>query len=355
MGAKKPSAKRTQRETNASVLHNSVIRRLGPRTVAQGDIAFPCVPSMIDVYMTKLATLFEILGQPFSTDDLAKLRSIIERTLADGFRTLPTGKLIVGFLRRPDVPGISYNVRFKQETMEDLYENWVAEGKPPPFGAFADAKVMSLAAELGDPKEVPVLDIGAGTGRNALALSRIGHPVDAIEPTAVLVRVMNRAIEAEALPIKVIERDVLLPDVTFERGRYRLVVLAEVISHFRGPHEVRKLFEKLKDALAPRGILLVSTFLTTEGYKPDVLAREASEIAWSYLFTRDELRFIVDELPFDRLSDESVCDYEKEHLPEGAWPPTPWFPGWALGQNIFELPAGKVPAELRWLAFRRRD
>ena len=29
----------------------------------------------------------------------------------------------------------------------------------------------------------------------------------------------------------------------------------------------------------------------------------------------------------------SVHDYEKEHLPEGAWPQTNWYPNWTAGQE----------------------
>jgi 2-polyprenyl-3-methyl-5-hydroxy-6-metoxy-1,4-benzoquinol methylase len=165
---------------------------------------------------------------------------------------------------------------------------------------------------------------------------------------------MRQTAESEGLNVKVIEADVLSPELSLDKGRYKLVVLAEVISHFRGVEPVRQLFSKLSDAVAPGGVVVVSTFLTADGYKPDALALEASETAWSYLFTRADLKFLVEELPFDKLSDESAHDYEKEHLPEGGWPPTPWFPKWSQALDVFELPPGKSPAELRWLVLRRR-
>ncbi|PRC55960.1 SAM-dependent methyltransferase, partial [Mycobacterium sp. ITM-2017-0098] len=65
----------------------------------------------------------------------------------------------------------------------DTYDNWVATRKPPLFGSNPDARVSALAAEITDPGTARVLDIGAGTGRNALAMARRGHPVDAVELT----------------------------------------------------------------------------------------------------------------------------------------------------------------------------
>lgn len=348
------SKQRPSRETNAAAVRVAVVKHLDHRIMAQGDLAFPCIPSMLDVYMSKLAKIFEAIGQPFSAADLGELSKVMELHLAEGYKSYPNGKVIVSYIRRLDRAGIGWNVRLKQETMADTYQAWVSEGQTLPFGKFPDAKVMALAAELGERGAAPVLDIGAGTGRNALALARLGHPVDALEPTAVLTAVMRNAIEAEKLPVNVIEADIFAPELSLQAARYKLVVLSEVISHFRGVEQARQLFTKLGDAVAPGGLVVVSSFQALEGYKPDVLALQASETAWSYLYTRNDLKFIVEELPFDRVSDESAHDYEKEHLPAEGWPPTPWYPKWSQALDVFELPPGKAPAELRWLVYRRR-
>jgi SAM-dependent methyltransferase len=352
--AKQPVSKQTQRETNASALKVAVTRQLDQSIVAQGDIALPCVPAMLETYLSKLARIFEALGQPFSVEDLEALRRILRTALDEAYRTIPYGKVIVSYLRRPDQRGISYTVKLKHETMADRYQNWVGDDNAAPFGKFPDAKVIAAASELGEPSQVRVLDVGAGTGRNALPLARLGHAVDALEPTAVLADGMRRALEVEPLPVKVIEADILAPDLSLETARYQLVILAEVVPHFRGVEPVRKLFEKLSRALAAGGCVVLNTFLTSDGYKPDAAALETSVTGWSYLFTRADLKFIVDELPFDKLSDESAHDYEKQHLPEGGWPPTPWFPKWSQAADVFALPLGKAPAELRWLVYRRR-
>jgi len=354
MSSKQPPGKRSQRETNAAALRVAVGRQIDRSIVAQGDVAFPCVPALLDVYVGKLARIFEALGQPFTEEDLKALRARLEVTLAEGYRSFPYGKVIVNYLRRPDRPGINYKVLLKQETMADRYQNFVADDKPPPFGQHPDAKVMAVASELGERGAAAVLDIGAGTGRNALALARLGHPVDALEPTTSLTSVLRETALSEGLNVNVIEADVFSTGLTLDSGRYKLVVVSEVIPHFRGVEPVRKLFSLLADAVAAGGLVVANAFLTTDGYKPDALALEASETAWSYLLTRADLKFVVDELPFDKLSDESAHDFEKEHLPESGWPPTPWFPRWSQALDVFALAEGKAPAELRWLVFRRR-
>jgi hypothetical protein len=77
-----------------------------------------------------------------------------------------------------------------------------------------------------------------------------------------------------------------------------------------------------------------------------------SELSWSYLITRQELQAAIEGLPLEIISDESVIEYEQKHLPDSAWPPTPWFVSWASGRDLFpvqEIP----PLELRWILVKR--
>jgi 2-polyprenyl-3-methyl-5-hydroxy-6-metoxy-1,4-benzoquinol methylase len=325
------------------------------RIVGEGQIDFPCIPSMLDFYMTKLTNLWEILGKPFTEPELASLRGLLKQQLEAGYKASRYARVIVGYQSRPMPEGIKYVIRLNAQTMEDIYSTgWVSDEKQTPFGRLPDAKVTALAAQLGEPGDVPVLDIGAGTGRNSLPLARLGHPVTAVEPVARLSDEMRKVADAEKIPLQVIGADFLSPTTTASHSHYKLAILAEVVSHFRDLGEVRQLFAKLAETMAPGGLVLVSCFLSAEGYKPDTAAREACGFAWCSLFTRAELKFIVDDLPFDRMSDESVHDYEKENLPEGGWPPTPWFVTWSQGSDAFDVPVGKAPVDLRWLVYRRR-
>jgi hypothetical protein len=71
------------------------------------------------------------------------------------------------------------------------------------------------------------------------------------------------------------------------------------------------------------------------------------------IFTRDELTSAASQLPLDLVSDDSAYEYEKTHLPDGAWPPTDWYDGWASGLDVFDLDREESPIELRWLVYQK--
>jgi len=59
-------------------------------------------------------------------------------------------------------------------------------------------------------------------------------------------------------------------------------------------------------------------------------------------------------LPLTLVADDPTYEYEQEHLPDGAWPQTSWYAGWASGQDVFDLPREQCPIELRWLVYQKR-
>ena len=59
--------------------------------------------------------------------------------------------------------------------------------------------------------------------------------------------------------------------------------------------------------------------------------------------------------PLELISDESVHDYEKDHLPPQGWPPTSWYVNWVSGLDVFDVPREDSPIELRWLVYRKPE
>jgi SAM-dependent methyltransferase len=353
MSSRVVAVRKTQVETNPSILEKAMVRRLPRRSSGSGQLVWAAVPSLADHYTKNLGAIFAALGRTFSEAELANVKTLLLKHAELGFAASPFSKLVVDYhTQPPPSTALNYVISHRIVTMADEYAGWVQNRTPPLFGAHPDAKLMDLAKSLGEPKDVPVLDVGAGTGRNTLALATAGFPVDAVEFAPALAEVLRGEIAKASPDVRVFEGDALDPNLGIPARRYRVAVLAEVVAHFRTTDQIRKLFEQALTWLAPGGHLLFSAFLTGGGYKPDKLARQLSEVMWCGTFTRRELDEAAAGLPLTRISDESAHDYEKEHLPESAWPPTGWYADWAQGLDLFDLPADRSPVDMRWLVYR---
>jgi SAM-dependent methyltransferase len=212
---------------------------------------------------------------------------------------------------------------------------------------------MELARSLGAVEDCPVLDVGAGSGRNTLPLARLGLRTDAVEITPTLVTALKEAAAKEQLQVRVFQGDILNESLPLPHNHYGMVVLAEVVSHFRSLEEMRHLFVLADKLLKSNGLLIFNSFVARDGYEPDNLARQVAQLMWSSLFTEEELRKAAAGLSFERLSSEPACEYEKARLPAADWPPTGWFEAWSAGTGLFDLPMDKCPMELRWLVYRK--
>jgi SAM-dependent methyltransferase len=326
-------------------------RRLYRRSVAMGQITVPAVPSLIDEYVRMCDNLFASVGVQYSPDEFAQLKTVLKVQLAEAFRTSSRSNIVISF-HAPFGTALNYRVNIESGTLASAYDGWVGTREGSLFGVEPDARVSALAAEAADPSTYRVLDIGAGTGRNALALARRGHPVDAVEMAPKLAHIIRSEAERESLVVRVIERDVFARTDEV-RTDYQLIVASELVPDFRTTEQLRAMFELAAHSLAPGGRLLFNTFLPREGYTPDDAARELGQQCNTMIFTWDEIASAIDLLPVQLVGDDSAYDYEKTHLPEGAWPPTAWFADWASGLDIFDVAREESPIELHWLVYQK--
>lgn len=328
-----------------------MINRLYRRSMAEGQIVVPAVPGLLDEYSQLCANLCATLGVPYTPEQARQLNKVLETELAKAFKASQRSDIVISF-QVPFGTGLNYRVKAESRTVEADYDNWVATRPPPLFGTEPDARVLALACEAADPAGCRVLDVGAGTGRNAIALARRGHPVDAVEMAPKFAELMRADVEGESLGVRVMQSDVFTA-MEGVRDEYQLMVLSEVVPDFRTPHELRGVFELAADVLAPGGRLVFNVFLPKPGYIPDHTALELGQQCNTMIFTRDELSNAAAGLPFELVADDSAYDYEKAHLPEGAWPPTGWFESWASGLDVFDVPREESPIELRWLVYQK--
>ena len=124
-----------------------------------------------------------------------------------------------------------------------------------------------------------VLDIGAGSGRDAAALTRRGHYVTAVEPTDALRR-QGQAIHAG---VEIAWLDDALPDLNVVRGRgerFDLLLLTAVWMHL-DEDERKRAMSSVSAVLAPSGTVI---FSLRQGPTPDgrrmfeVSAQETSDL-----------------------------------------------------------------------------
>lgn len=335
-------------------LHAAMMRRLRRRVKGAGVMIIPAVPTLIDYYSKKLLAAFALLERPFGSQDADKVRELLGTLAEKAWKASPYGRLEVMYESdaAPD-GGITYKIKTVIATVAEEYDGWIGSRPQPFFGAHANAKVLWVAHSLGPPATVPVLDIGAGPGRNTLPLARAGFPTDAVEISSGFAQMLRASLAEEKLPGRVFHGDMLDPNLELPRGHYKLVVLAGVlVAHVRGTDQLRQVLELVSRLLAPGGQVVFSIFRALDGFEPDALTRQLEEVFWTMMFTARELESVVEGLGLELVDDVSYVDYERDHLPE-SWPPTDYFENYAYGVDLFDLPAGRAPVDLRWLTYRR--
>lgn len=339
------------RQDSEPDLGEALRRTLHRRTVAEGTITLPAVPALLDEYVRLCLTTFGAIGVDFDDAQQACLGATLGEQLDIAFSASPRSSIVITY----DAPVgqiVNYHVRPQWASIEKTYDAWVVTREPPYFGTEPDARVWALALEHEDPRRCTVLDIGAGSGRNSLALARRGHPVDALEVSGQLADVLRQEVRQRSLGIRVIQRD-LFAARDFLPGDYQLVIVSEVTSDFRSTEELRQVFEIAADVLVPDGQLVLNAFIADDDYQPDSAAREIGQQTYSAVFTRADVEEATAGLPLTLVEDTSVYDYEHEHLPPESWPPTGWYEGWVLGRDVFGLDRPSTPMEMRWLVYRK--
>lgn len=334
-----------------AVRRRGLFARVAARMRAKGEMILPSAPSLVGHFVDVLADQFAALGRPFSAPELDVLHRNLHDKLCEAFAVSATSTVFVKYHTVGDGSlRIEYGIAADTSTVAEQYAHWVETREPPLFGQHADARVLAAAASL--PAGAACLDVGAGTGRNSLGLARLGLSVDAVEPVPALAAVIEAEAARESLALRVVQADVVSGPLPLDKGRYALVVASQVTSHFRSAAELRALFRAFATALAPGAQALVTLFLTRADYHPDRIAREMGQVFWTTFYTPEELATALAGLPLTTLSSEDALTYEREHQSPENWPPTSWFEGWALGEDVFGHQPSP-PITLRWLTLRR--
>ena len=129
---------------------------------------------------------------------------------------------------------------------------------PAFFGTAPDSLLADHLALIN--KEEPLLDVGAGQGRNALYLARLGYRVDALEPSVDGAAQISAAAARTGLAIDVINQ----PFEDFRpSGRFGAVLVFGLIPDLtRG--QVSALLKRTREWLAPGGLAFLTGFTTED-------------------------------------------------------------------------------------------
>lgn len=131
-----------------------------------------------------------------------------------------------------------------------------AEALVRQYESISFADVHGWAMHLFPPPPARVLDIGAGTGRDAAGFAAMGHSVTAVEPTAEL---RARAIELHASP-RIEWLDDGLPELPVLSGRggaFDVVVLTAVWMHL-DERQRRRAMPRVAALVRPGGVVAMS-------------------------------------------------------------------------------------------------
>jgi len=343
--------------TDPQILRQAAIARHQYRFYYSGRLAVPCVPSLLEEYVEQFHQVFIAVGKKFSDLELESLKALVADSLEQGYAASTHATLVLEYepAAYPST-GLNYSVSTAIGSVAGQYQGWITEREPPLFRPYPDAKVMDLAAKLGDPPQVRILEIGPGMGRNTLPLGKLGYQVEALEVTGEFVQHIQQEAEQAGLPIKARQGDFLDPLVRFSPAAYQMVFASEVVPHLHDPDQLRLMMAKVCDYLIPGGIFLFNTLLPIGDYVPDRTVRELSVVHCCSLFTKPEILTALQGLPLQYVMEESQRDYEQAHQPPEAWLPENlgWFDLWSTGGGLFALPEGQSPPlELSWILLQR--
>jgi 2-polyprenyl-3-methyl-5-hydroxy-6-metoxy-1,4-benzoquinol methylase len=132
----------------------------------------------------------------------------------------------------------------------DAHAEQLADGYEGLDAIQAHPKLFEL---VDDALRLRILDVGAGTGRDAAALAALGHAVTAVDPSRKMLR-LARALHAN---VDIAWKRDALPDLASLGATYDLILLSAVWMHVP-PATRQSAVSRLADLAAPSGQIYIT-------------------------------------------------------------------------------------------------
>jgi SAM-dependent methyltransferase len=142
------------------------------------------------------------------------------------------------------------------------------------------------------------LEVGPGTGRDAIALARLGVRVVALDSSAQALALVQREVTADS-PLTLVRGDGL--EAPFQDGSFDIVYHQGLLEHFRDP---LPLLAENRRLLRPGGVLLVDvpqTYHVWTAIKRVAIATDHWFAGWETQYTPGELQRLVRNAGFEVL------------------------------------------------------
>lgn len=355
----RPDMKNTSSKKNPSILGEEALERavqhnlVSLRAGKEITLTFKAVPALIPQWVTMAVDAVSGAGATLTKPQIDVFRRKLVSQMDEAFRYSQHSTVRVHC--HIHGAGCDFQVEWIPVSVTSTYDKLLETRAGTLFGEYPDAMVTAVAGTLGSPAEAPILDLGAGVGRNAIALARIGHPVVAIEPASSFAAQIFEKSMAERVAIRVIQKNALDPSLDLPNDHFSMAVVSEVIPETRDAGEAARILRRAVASLRSGGTLVFNTFVGTASLGSNAMIRQASVAAASSFLTEAEITALIADLGVEPVRRLRALEFEHENLPPEGWPPTGWFEDWCRGFHIFRLPKDTLsPIELEWFVWKKR-
>ena len=181
---------------------------------------------------------------------------------------------------------MSKKVKIHNSTTGYNLASSVYDKKEAYLNSFEKGAVFEL---LGDVKCKKILDVGAGTGRLAIPLAKMGAKVTACDVSEEMLKRLRNKTKIKNLETVVADAEVL----PFPEQKFDVVIATFFIIHLKDP---KRFFAEVYRELRPRGIFLVTNINQKD---PPAIKTLAGEIKIeSYYHRPEHIRETLEELAF---------------------------------------------------------